>query len=485
MIKYVFLSLFFLAMILIGFLSRKKAGNINDFLLGGRNMGPWISAFSYGTAYFSSVIFIGYAGRLGYQFGLSVTWIGIGNALLGSLIPWLLLAKRTRRQTLEMNVSTMPEYFEKRYNSKAMKIVTALIIFVFLVPYSASVYQGLGYLFETALGIPYIYCMVAMALLTAIYLVLGGYVATAWNNLFQGIVMVAGIILLVCYILKNPAVGGLAQGISRLKAIDPDLVSMAGPMPFDLLSLVMLTSVGTWGLPQMVHKFYTIKDDGAIRKGTVISTVFALLIAGGAYFTGAFGRLFYGHNMAALPVNPDHIMPRVLLWALPEALFGLIIVLVLSASMSTLSSLVLVSSSSITIDLIKGCWFEKISEKKQMILLRLFCLIFVGVSLGVALYPNAILTLMSFSWGTVSGSFLAPFLLGLYWKKSTTLGAWAGIITGFLTSVAGVALWGFNPSRAPFIGSLAMALSLITMVLANLLPLGDKKRKLDCPGAVG
>jgi SSS family solute:Na+ symporter/sodium/proline symporter len=300
MTKYVFLGVFVVIMVAIGLFSRRKVKNVQDFLLGGRQMGPWLTAFAYGTTYFSAVIFIGYAGKIGWGFGISSTFIGIGNAIIGSLLAWLVLAGRTRKMTHDLNASTMPEFFEKRYDSKAMKIVTALIIFIFLVPYSASVYQGLGYLFERTFGVPFIYCMAAMAILTGAYLLLGGYVATALNDFVQGIIMLIGVGFMIYFIISNPAVGGIGNGLKKLYEIPndgPGLVSIFSAHPLNLLGLIILTSLGSWGLPQMVHKFYTIKDDDAVKMGTVISTVFALIIAGGAYFVGGFGRLFLNNTM--------------------------------------------------------------------------------------------------------------------------------------------------------------------------------------------
>ncbi|HHW32433.1 MAG TPA: sodium/solute symporter [Clostridiaceae bacterium] len=474
-VKFLIVSIFVAIMVAIGLYSRKKINNINDFYLGGRNMGPWISAFAYGTTYFSAVIFIGYAGRIGWGFGISATWIGIGNAIIGSLLAWLILAKKTRKMTHELNASTMPEFFEKRYESKAIKIVTALIIFIFLVPYSASVYQGLGYLFESIFGIPFVYCMAAMALITAVYLLLGGYVATALNDFVQGIIMIVGVILMLYYIISHPMVGGLAGGIEKLSSIPgdgPGLVSVFSTQPANLLGLIVLTSLGTWGLPQMVHKFYAIRNEDAIKKATIISTLFAALIGGTAYFTGAFGRLFLNNT---LPVgsngmpNADMVIPQMLGIALPEALMGIIMLLVLSASMSTLSSLVLVSSSAIVLDLIKGSLFKQISNNLVMILMKVCCAVFVLASFLVAVTPNAILTLMSFSWGTVAGSFLAPFIYGLYWKKTTKAGAWSGIITGLVCSLGGAILFGMNASLAPNIGAVSMAASIVVVPIVSLL----------------
>lgn len=475
MVKYVFLGLFIVIMVAIGLFSRKKVKNVQDFFLGGRQMGPWLTAFAYGTTYFSAVIFIGYAGKIGWGFGISSTLIGIGNAIIGSLLAWLILAGKTRKMTHELNASTMPEFFEKRYDSKAMKIVTAIIIFIFLVPYSASVYQGLGYLFERTFGVPFVYGMAAIAVLTAIYLLLGGYVATALNDFVQGIIMLIGIGFMIYFILSNPAVGGLGSGLKKLSEI-PDagsgLVSIFSRQPLNLLGLIILTSLGTWGLPQMVHKFYAIKDEASVKRATIISTVFALIIAGGAYFVGSFGRLFLNNTMplgANGKPNADMIMPLVLEKALPEALIGIIIILVLSASMSTLSSLVLVSSSAISLDLVKGTLFPNMKKENVMLLMRIMCALFVILSFLVAVTPNSILSLMSFSWGTVAGAFLAPFLYGLYWKGTTKAGAWAGFITGFSVSVVGAIIYKMNAGMAPNIGAVAMLLSLVVVPVVSLI----------------
>ena len=474
MAKYVFLGIFVVIMVAVGLFSRRKVKNVQDFFLGGRQMGPWLSAFAYGTTYFSAVIFIGYAGKIGWGFGISSTFIGIGNAIIGSLLAWLVLAGRTRKMTHELNASTMPEFFEKRYDSKAMKIVTALIIFIFLVPYSASVYQGLGYLFERTFGVPFIYCMAAMALLTAVYLLLGGYVATALNDFVQGIIMLIGVGFMIYFIISSPIVGGLGNGLKKLSEIPndgPGLVSVFSAHPLNLLGLIILTSLGSWGLPQMVHKFYTIKDDDAVKKGTIIATVFAFIIAGGAYFVGGFGRLFLNNTMP-LGINgkpnADMVMPQVLEIALPEALIGIIIILVLSASMSTLSSLVLVSSSAISMDLIKGTLFPNMKKENVMLLMRIMCVIFVILSFMVAVTPNSILSLMSFSWGTIAGAFLAPFLYGLYWKGTTKAGAWAGFITGFSVAVTGAIIYKMDAGMAPNIGAVAMLLSLVAVPAVSL-----------------
>ena len=474
------LIVFILVMVGVGIYSKTRIKSTDDFFLGGRNMGGWVSAFAYGTSYFSAVIFIGYAGAQGWQFGLPITWIAICNAVFGCFLAWKVLAKRTRQMTHILEAKTMPEYFEKRYESKNMKLVSAIVMFVFLVPYTASVYKGLGYILTSSFNISFNIAIFFMALLTAVYLILGGYVATAINDLIQGIIMIAGCILMVIYVVNHPDVGGIGKAVETLRGLDRGLVS-----PFSdsqrvlpLLGLVLMTSFGVWGLPQMIHKYYAIKDDAAIKKGTIISTIFAFIIGGAAYFTGALGRLFFIDNATGTAIMPnsgnsDMIIPIMLEKALPSALMGIIIILILSASMSTLASLVLVSSSTISIDFIKGFVAPKMSDKSTVVFMRVCCVIFVALSYVMAIFKSeTIVNLMSLSWGVISGMFLGPYLFGLWWKRTTKLGAWAGFATGGAVMLIGTIVLnkGLLPTyiTSPVISSFAMLASCVAVPLVSM-----------------
>lgn len=500
--KELCLVLFIAIMIGVGIYSKTRVKSTNDFFLGGRNMGGWVSAFAYGTSYFSAVIFIGYAGAQGWEFGVPITWIGIGNAILGCWLAWKVLAKRTRFMTHKLDAKTMPEFFEKRYQSKNMKLVAALIMFIFLVPYTASVYKGLGYILQSSFNISFNVAIFFMAVLTAVYLILGGYVATAINDLIQGVIMIVGCILMVFYVVNHPNVGGLSEGLKVLHELDPALTSPVsdGSRFLPLLGLILMTSFGVWGLPQMIHKYYAIKDEAAIKKGTIISTVFALIIGVSAYFTGSLGRLFFlqettdaagaiqkvavmpGATLAAPNAGTsDMIIPLMLESALPGALMGIIIVLILSASMSTLASLVLVSSSTLSIDFIKGFVAPKISDKATMRTMRIFCVVFVGLSYVMAIFQSStIVNLMSLSWGVISGMFLGPYLFGLYWRKTTRFGAWVGFVAGGLTVIIGTVIGnqGLLPAgvTSPVISSLAMLVSCIAVPVGSVLsqPMSEK-----------
>lgn len=473
--KFLIVGTFIAFLLASGFYSMRKTKNLGDFFLGGREIGPWMSAFAYGTTYFSAVIFVGYAGKIGWSFGLAGLWIGIGNAVIGSYLAWKILAGPIREMTEKLGVMTMPELLHKRYESHGLKIFAAFIIFIFLVPYSASVFMGLSYIFEIVFNISYNYILIFMAVITAAVLLMGGYRAVALADFIQGIVMLFGIVVLLYYVFSHPAVGGIGQVIPRLHNINPEFVNPlpAGEKGFALLSLVLLTSLGPWGLPQMVQKFYAINDKKKIKAATLVCTLFSLVIGVGAYGVGSLSHLFFTElpvDAAAGKATVDLLMPQIIQTALPEAAALLILLLVLSASMSTLSSLVLISSSSLTIDLLKGYIKRDMDKKEELFTMRLFCFIFITLSVLLALTkPTIILTLMGLSWGTVAGTFLGPFLWGLFWPKTTRMGAWAGALGGLFTSLFYAFAHNFSASYVAIGGTLAMAASLITVPLVSLM----------------
>ncbi len=439
LVKVCMLLIFFGVMIGIGFYCRRHATDVNGFVLGGRNVGPWLTAFAYGTSYFSAVIFVGYAGQFGWKYGIASTWIGIGNSVLGSMLAWIVLGRRTRVMTHHLNSATMPQFFEQRFQSRGLKIGASAIIFIFLIPYTASLYNGLSRLFGMAFNIDYTVCIFVMAILTGVYVIAGGYMATAINDFIQGLIMLFGIVAVIASVLASN--GGFIEALNKLAVVEDAAVSAQpgvfasffGPDPLNLLGVVILTSLGTWGLPQMVQKFYAIKSEEAIDKGTVISTLFAVVVSGGCYFLGGFGRL-YSDQVDLASGGFDSIIPT-MLSNLSPLLIGLVVILVLSASMSTLSSLVMASSSTLTLDFLKDTLMKDMDEKKQLLVMRALIVVFIAISVVIAIIQyksniTFIAQLMGVSWGALAGAFLAPFLYGLYWKKATKAAVWASFIFG-------------------------------------------------------
>ena len=498
-IKFLLTIIFLVVIIAVGFYSHKQARSVDGFVLGGRNVGPWLTAFAYGTSYFSAVVFVGYAGQFGWKYGLSSTWIGVGNAVIGSLMAWLVLGRRTKLMTQHIESRTMSDFFGTRFDSQGLRVAASLIAFVFLIPYTAGVYKGISTLFEMGLGIPYEYCVVIMAILTAVYVILGGYKATAMNDFIQGIIMLFGIVTVILAVLNNQ--GGLTSAVQRLAEMPSDagdgtnggFASLFGPDPWNLLGVVILTSLGTWGLPQMVGKFYSITDERAIRRGTIISTLFAFVVAGGCYFLGGFGRLFGTPPM--LPNGRlafDSIVPS-MLTTLPDAIIALVVLLVLSASMSTLASLVLTSSSTMTLDLIyrdkksqpgeveEGSIDDTVAERverRKVVVMRVLIVFFIVISLLIALNPPTFIAqLMGISWGALAGAFLAPFMLGLYWRGTTTASVWACFVWGVGLTVLNM-LFG-NPLNPINCGAVAMVGGFAVVWLTSLLTPKMKREHVE------
>ena len=487
---------FFAVMVTVGFYCKKHATDVNGFVLGGRSVGPWLTAFAYGTSYFSAVIFVGYAGQFGWNFGLASTWIGLGNAFIGSLLAWVILGRRTRVMTQHLNSKTMPDFFQKRYDSKALKIAASVIVFIFLIPYTASLYNGLSSLFNIAFEIPYWVCIVVMAALTGIYVIFGGYMATAINDFIQGIVMLVGIVAVILAVLQQN--GGFMKSTELLvEKSGWEYASFAGPDPVFLIVVVLLTSLGTWGLPQMVGKFYAISNEAAIKKGTIISTVFAVIVAGGCYFLGGYGRLFVSEEaFAAAGGKFDTIVPT-MLSNLSPYIIGIVIVLVLSASMSTLSSLVLTSASTLTLDVIIPEEKKNSNEKKKLLVMRLLIVFFIVLSAVIAILKDSIWSksmfiaqMMGVSWGALAGSFLAPFMYGLYWKKTTRAAVWTSFGFGvgvtliqLLKSLGIIALdgeiLGFIFKTSLHSGVFAMVGGLVLVPIISLLTQKSKPQNVD------
>ncbi|MFO1501039.1 MAG: sodium:solute symporter family protein [Verrucomicrobiota bacterium] len=479
---------YILVMLGVGYWCMRRTKTVGDFFLGGRSLGPWMSAFAYGTTYFSAVLFIGYAGKLGWGFGLYTMWIVVGNTLVGTLLAWKILAGRTRAMTTRLNAMTMPEFLRARYGSTPLQVIAALVVFAFLVPYSASVLMGLSYLFEMTLHISYDSALYFLTALTAVYLVMGGYFAVAVSDFIRGIIEFGGVLLMVYLLAHHPKIGGFLPAMDKLLS-DPTSapalaavktlgkgtwLAVAAPGWLTLSALVAITSFGPWALPQMVQKFYSIRRQADVTRAMTIAGIFALFMAFGAYFSGALTHLFYGPKLPPELISGtgpiwDKIMPHFITTAgLPEVLVMIVVLMVFSASMSSLSSLVLVSSSAMAIDIYGAFVNRQANQRQTMILLRVLCAVFVGASLWIALKrPSFIVNLMIMSWGTLLGVFFAPYLYGLFWRRTTSAGVYAGIAAG-LTS-AWLLFPGWGPDGVPLAAAVTMLLPLLVVPLVSMM----------------
>lgn len=473
----------------VGIQNSKKSKNITEFTVGKRNAGAWLSAFSYGTAYFSAVMFIGYAGGTGWKYGIWGILPGIGNAVIGSLLAWIVLAKKTREITRQHRIKSMPQLFEKRFHSVKMKNFCVAVIFLFLIPYSASVYKGLTSVCSVLLGVDERICMIVIALASLLIVILGGYGATLKADFVQGSIMLVGVILLVVSVMRSDTVGGFAEGLSSLIK-ETEKLGLTGKDHTGLWATVLMTSFGTWGLPQMIHKYYGIRDNHEVKRGTVISTFFAFIVAGGGYFIGSLAHLFF-RSLDDIPGNgagkTDYLIPNMLKMSeISDVLIGIILVLLIAASVSTLSSITITATSTLTMDFVAPVIMKTDDKVKEARTTKILCVIFVVFSYIIANSNTPILDMMSYSWGIISGSFLAPYALSLYCKKINTKAAWAGIISGFAIALPPVIcklfsvdvslpLLGKVMDMGPHFACLAMIISFVMCLTVTQITHADSK----------
>jgi SSS family solute:Na+ symporter len=468
-IKISVLSAYVMMIVIIGVLRGKKTESFNDFFLGGGNVGPWMTAFTYGATYFSAVVFIGFSGKIGWQFGYSGLWIAMGNSFLGVLAVWWLLGDRIKRMSQEYQVATMAEYFEKRYQSKFLKVFSSASIFVFFIPYSAAVFIGLSYLFKLNFNTEYWHALVFMGLFTAIYMILGGYNSMSMIDVIFSILMLVGGGVIIFSVLGKT--GGIAAATVRLAAIDPKLTALVGPPGlWPLFCLVFLTSVAPFAMPQLVQKFYAVKDKKAIRAGMWISTAFAMILLTIAYFTGSLTRLFLSVQNAPAafasgkPVF-DVLVPEMWAKVVPGSLSVFILLLILSASMSTLAALVLISSSALAKDLYAGFINKNVSDRNLTRMMRYLSAFFILLSVIFAYYrPATIVSILGISWGAIGSVFLGPFAWGILSKKVNRLGAVTSSVLGL-----GVCMTMYFSGRpSPEAGTVGMLVSLAANPLFSL-----------------
>ncbi|MDD4003519.1 MAG: sodium:solute symporter family protein [Clostridia bacterium] len=495
-LNIIVLVLYILIIIGITVYSKNKSRTSDEFILAGRNVGGWMSAFAYGTTYFSAVIFIGYAGKFGTNWGLAAIWIGIGNAVIGSYVAWKFFANRTRNITNTLNVNTMPSYFEKRFDNKYLKIVSAIIIFVFLLPYSASVYQGLGHVFKIVFNVEFYWCVIAMAALTALYVFFGGYTATVKSNFVQALIMILGVIIMVVIFMTQSETGfsGLKELSAEGMGLFPqgDGAGIVSAKWFNLVIVVLLTSCGVLSLPQTIHKFYAVKSQSAVKKAIVICTVFSLIVGGGAYFIGSLATRFSFTE----GLKPDMVVPEMLSRIMPAGLLGLIAVLLLSASMSTLSSLSITGASSVAVDIYKGYIKKDEQDKNVNLLMKSLSLVYIAISAVLAIMEiDAIVIMMGLSWGTLAGCFIGPYIYGLYSKKITAAAVMTSLISGVAVTFILIGVFGSiapdtnysglvaiikgGIKESPLIGVIAMAVSMLVTPIVSIFTKKPDSEKLD------
>ncbi|MCR4405056.1 MAG: sodium/solute symporter [Candidatus Acetothermia bacterium] len=450
------LALYLSLLLLVGLFTSRRLRHVGDFYLGGRRIGPWVTAFSYVAAYFSSVVIIG-GGGFGYKYGMATLWIGAINVLLGCTLAWIVLGKRVREFTTRLGTMTIPGFVAERFRAREARLFLAAVITVFLIVYNVSILKGMGHTFEVLMGLPYTWGVLLSGAIIVLYVAWGGYLAVVWTGFFQAWVMGAGLILLAFGAVK--AVGGLAEANLKLMAIDPGLVETPGTWGWaGLVSYCLIVSFGVWGMPQMVIRFYSIKDVRMLRIGAVVASLggsMALL----PYLCGAIARVL--HPGLA---SPDLAIPTLTKAVLSPWGGAVFFAGVLAAGMSTFSSVLIITSSALVRDFLEEGLNRRLSERQALRLSRISSLIVGLVALLIALRPpGLILVLTAFAWAVIASTTLWPLLFGIYWKGATRLGALFSMVGGFLIALIWMAI-GSPFGVHGFIPGLGVGLILLVLV---------------------
>ena len=456
---YILVLALYMALLLgIGIIASRRMRNSEDFFLGGRSVGPWVTSLSFVAAYFSSVVIIG-GGAFGYQFGMSTLWIGASNVLIGVALVWMVLGRRIRLFTERLGTMTVPGFLAERFKAKEARVLAALVISLFLIIYNVSILKGMGSAFEGLMEIPYIWGVLISGIIIILYVSLGGYLAVVWTGFFQAWVMGLGLILLTFAALK--AVGGLTAANVALKAMSPGLVNTPGEWGWaGLISYGMIVSFGVWGMPQLMVRFYSIKSVSVLRVGTVVATI------GGSmavlpYLNGAIARVLHPEL-----ANADLAIPTLTKAVLSPWGGAIFLAGVIAAGMSTFASVLIITSGAVVRDVVQKGLGRKISERQVIRYSRLVSALVGVISLAIALRPPAlVLVLTAFSWAAIASTCLWPMLFGLYWKRATRWGVLASMGGGLASALIWIGIGspygihGFIPG---------ILVSLVAMVVVSL-----------------
>ena len=433
-------------MIYIGARFSRRNENTNDFYLGGRKLGPLVTAMSAEASDMSSYLLMGLPG-LAYLSGLAdVTWTAIGLAV-GTYLNWLIVAKRLRRYSSVTNSITLPDFFSNRFRDRKhiLESIAALVIIIFFVPYTASGFAACGKLFNSLFGVDYIWVMIISAVIIAIYTMLGGFMAASFTDLIQSIVMTVAIAsVLIFGVVSAGGWGAVVENASRL----PGYLSMnatyvedtASSAPYGFITIIstMAWGLGYFGMPHILLRFMAIKDEKKLTLSRRIASVWVVIAMGIAILIGIIGRTLSGIGVidSLSGSATENVIIRIAYvisqhGALAALLAGIILAGILAATMSTADSQLLAASSSVTENLIKGLFGRKLTTKQSMLIARLTVVIIAVIAVFIARDPNSnVFTIVSFAWAGFGAAFGPLVLFSLFWKRTTKWGALAGMVSG-------------------------------------------------------
>ncbi len=477
---------YLLAMLAIGFVFSKNNSDSKDFYLGGRKMGPIVTAMSAEASDMSSWLLMGLPG-LAYLTGVAnLAWTAIGLGI-GTWFNWLIVARRLRRYSANINAITVPEFYSKRYhdNSNVLNAIAALVIIVFFIPYTASGFAACGKLFNSLFGVDYMVAMLISAAVIVGYTIMGGFKAVSTTDLIQSIVMTIALVVVVTFGISKA--GGVEAVIDNAKSL-PGYLSMKASYdvgtnsstPYSFLTIVSTIAwgLGYFGMPHILLRFMAIKDEKKLVLSRRIATIWVFIAMGITIFIGMVGLgmtkagelgFLSGSSSETIIVEIAGLISRH--GVLAAIVAGLILAGILAATMSTADSQMLAAASSVSQNIVQDFFKVKISEKKSLLVARLTIVVISLIGVFLARDPNSsVFNIVSFAWAGFGGAFGAVTLCALFWKRSNKWGALAGMIGGGVM----VFVWKYAISRLGGAWSIyellpAFIFSLILDIVVSLL----------------
>lgn len=447
----VFIALFAIVFGILGFLGYKKTKTKEDYFIAGRKMGGFVIALSYGATFISAVALIGFSG-IASIYGHSILWLAFLNIFVGIFIAFVFYGFRTRKIGQSLNAMTLPELLGNRFNSVKLQAVSGLIIAIFMIAYTSAVFLAIGSLFEISFGIPFEICVVIFTIIVGLYLVAGGLYAVMWTHAIQGLLMVIGMLIITVWIYS--ILGGIVPAHESAASLTSEILSNIGspaatqapngltsmptflsPPFMMILTLIFGVGIGVLAQPQLITRYLTAKDERALRLAVPYGGVFILLMTFTAFSIGPLCNVLMVNNGLMYPGTPDKVLPLIVSTEsiFPQWFLFLFLFAILSAAMSTASSLFHTAGASIGRDVCEKGILKKCTNKTSILISRLATLFLIALTLYITLNPLDVVAFMTaFFFGLMACTFLAPYTLMLYWRKISRAGAWAGILGGFI-----------------------------------------------------
>ena len=445
-INYIVLFLYFLVLFLIGVFASRKIKGLEDYYVGGKKLGYWVVAFSARATGESAWLLLGLTG-LGAMVGVSAFWVVLGE-LLGVGVAWFFMARPFKAATDAYGSITIPDYLVSRFKSTShlLRTVAAATLTIFVTIYVSAQIDATGKAFENFLEWNYYTGVFVGFGIVVVYILSGGFVAVAWSDLFQGLLMLLGLVLLP--VITMLYLGSDADVMGGLERIDPGLVNIWGAGGFSIINLMTIIGLvgiglGFMGSPQLFVRFMSIKDDNEILKGRWVAIVFTLLTDSSAVLIGLLGRyLFLEHGQSAEAIlgnGAENVLPMLVDLIMPSIIIAMYIAVVLAAIMSTIDSLLVVASSAITRDFYQQIYKPNLKNEEMAKISRIITVILAMAALGLALTvaelspTRTVFWFVIFGWSGIAATFCPMMLLSLFWKGYTEKGALASMISGFIS----------------------------------------------------